>query len=107
MEQLAQEVMEKICQLFQECSAVLRLEASQSEMEKEDLRARLDAMETELRTLLEGSGGREGTSENGHRDDEAKISHRTQTGEGCWFRRSTAPVLATAFQEGRPQVVTS
>ncbi|XP_061733571.1 zinc finger protein OZF-like isoform X2 [Nerophis ophidion] len=52
MTSLAQEVAEKICQLFYECSSLLRFEVSQGEAEVEELRKRLQAAETDLSLLL-------------------------------------------------------
>ncbi|KAK6291061.1 hypothetical protein J4Q44_G00385400 [Coregonus suidteri] len=75
MEILAKEAVDKICKLFNECSSVLHLEVSQSQTENEDLKKRLDAVETELRTVLEGSGGQENTSANGC-CSEVKITHQ-------------------------------
>ncbi|KAL0972964.1 hypothetical protein UPYG_G00197090 [Umbra pygmaea] len=63
MEILAKEAVEKICQLFNECSSVLHLEVSQSQTENADLKKRLETVETELRTVLEVSRGQENTSD--------------------------------------------
>lgn len=84
METLAKEAVDKICQLCNECSAVLHLEMSQSVTENDDLKRRLEAVETELRTVLEGSGGQESTSPNGCCSDVQIIQSRgTQRGEIC------------------------
>uniref|UniRef100_A0A3B3XAI0 C2H2-type domain-containing protein n=1 Tax=Poecilia mexicana TaxID=48701 RepID=A0A3B3XAI0_9TELE len=59
---LAQEAVEKICQLFEESSSVLRLEVSQGAAEIEDLRMRLREVEMDLKLVMEGSaelGGQE------------------------------------------------
>ncbi|XP_069574417.1 zinc finger and SCAN domain-containing protein 22-like isoform X2 [Brachyistius frenatus] len=53
----AEEAVEKICQLFHECSSLLQLEVTQGAAEIEDLRRRLE--ETELKLLLEGSRSQE------------------------------------------------
>lgn len=89
MEILAKEAVDKIHNLFNECSAVLLLEVSQSQTENEDLKKRLDAVETELRTVLEGSGGQENTSANGC-CGEVKVIHQlkdTQPGETWHYFR--------------------
>ncbi|KAK6296842.1 hypothetical protein J4Q44_G00329840 [Coregonus suidteri] len=75
MEILAKEAVDKIYKLFNECSSVLHLEVSRSQTENEDLKKRLDAVETELRTVLEGSGGQENMSANGC-CSEVKIIHQ-------------------------------
>ncbi|MEQ2211413.1 hypothetical protein XENOCAPTIV_030820, partial [Xenoophorus captivus] len=62
LESLAQEAVEKICQLFEECSSLLRLEVSQGAEEIEDLRRRLRGVEMDLKLVMEGSaelGGQE------------------------------------------------
>ncbi|KAM4742478.1 uncharacterized protein FYW61_001286 isoform 3-T5 [Anableps anableps] len=63
---LAQEAVEKICQLFEECSSVLRLEVLQGATEMEDLRRRLREVEMDLKLVMEGSaelGGQEEVTE--------------------------------------------
>uniref|UniRef100_A0A8C8EV59 C2H2-type domain-containing protein n=1 Tax=Oncorhynchus tshawytscha TaxID=74940 RepID=A0A8C8EV59_ONCTS len=75
MEILAKEAVDQICKLFNECSSILHLEVSRSQTENEDLKKRLDAVETKLRTVLEGSGGQENTSANGC-CSEVKIIHQ-------------------------------
>ncbi|XP_008424816.1 uncharacterized protein LOC103475164 [Poecilia reticulata] len=63
---LAQEAVEKICQLFEESSSVLRLEVSQGAAEIEDLRMRLREVEMDLKLVMEGNaelGGQEEVTE--------------------------------------------
>ncbi|CAI5692744.1 unnamed protein product [Oreochromis niloticus] len=63
MSSLAQEAVEKICQLFRECSSALQLEVTQGVAEIEDLKRRLEVAETELKLALEGSRGQKDVEE--------------------------------------------
>ncbi|KAG7215375.1 hypothetical protein INR49_022543 [Caranx melampygus] len=90
MTSLARETVEKICQLFHECSELLR---SEGVAEIEDLRKRLEVAETELKLVLSGRGGQKGAEDltqdssgqnedrgapiNGAKEDSVQISHRS------------------------------
>nr|XP_020478897.1 gastrula zinc finger protein XlCGF26.1-like [Monopterus albus] len=67
MASLAQEALEKICQLFHECSSVPCLEVTEGVTEIGDLRRKLEVAETELKLVSEGSGGQEEVEEGGRR----------------------------------------
>ncbi|XP_038161232.1 zinc finger protein 729 [Cyprinodon tularosa] len=82
---LAQEAVQKICQLFDECSSVLRLEVSQSAEEIEDLRRRLRGVEMDLKLVMEGGaelGGQEEVTdepleERGEEEDRVVVAGET------------------------------
>ncbi|XP_008302107.1 uncharacterized protein LOC103373879 [Stegastes partitus] len=75
MTSLAQEAVEQICQLCHEYSSMLQLEVTQGVAEMKDLRRRLEEAESELKLVLDGSGGRkeaEELTEGGGREKEAR-----------------------------------
>lgn len=82
MTSLAQEAVEKICQLFQECSSMLQLKVAQGVAEGEDLRRRLDVAETELRLVLENSGAREDRAEDSQDSAQLREEHHAPLTEG-------------------------
>ncbi|KAM9812675.1 gastrula zinc finger protein XlCGF57.1-like [Syngnathus typhle] len=52
---LAQEAVDNICQLFQECSAMLRLQVTQGEAQLKDLSMKLEEAETSLSAVLQNA----------------------------------------------------
>lgn len=96
MTSLAREAVEKICQLFHDCSSLLQLEVTRGVAEIEDLRRRLEVAETELKLVLEGSGGQKEVEEltegsSGEKEDsgaptngaEGETVHSQRSGRKC------------------------
>ncbi|MEQ2263110.1 hypothetical protein XENORESO_003246 [Xenotaenia resolanae] len=92
LESVAQEAVEKICQLFEECSSLLRLEVSQGAEEIEDLRRRLRGVEMDLKLVMEGSaelgGQEEVTQEQSEERQEGEEDCRVVVAGEAGVRRS-------------------
>ncbi|TNN66100.1 Zinc finger protein 782 [Liparis tanakae] len=93
----AHEAVEKICQLFLQCSSLLQLEVTQGVAEIEELRRRLEVAQTELKVVLEGSGGQELAEEltnelteqsGGEKECEGAPAHGRGAGETVRSQRS-------------------